>query len=197
MIAFLKGKFVYKTPATVIVEVNQIGYEVHISLNTYSQINALDEGLLHTYLHVKEDAMQLYGFADLQERSLFMHLISVSGVGTGTARVMLSGMKPEELRQSIVGANEAALERVKGIGNKTAKRIILELKDKLGKLGSGTQESGSLGVVQGNNTEQDALNALLSLGIARNAAMQAIQKSLKQQPQLNVEELIKLALKNI
>ena len=84
-----------------------------------------------------------------------------------------------------------------GIGNKTAKRIILELKDKLGKLGSGTQDSGSLGVIQGNNTEQDALNALLSLGIARNAAMQAIQKSLKQQPQLNVEELIKLALKNI
>ncbi|MBU3677158.1 MAG: Holliday junction branch migration protein RuvA [Chitinophagaceae bacterium] len=197
MIAFLKGKFVSKSPATVIVEVNSMGYEVHISLNTYSHINGLEEGLLHTYLHVKEDAMQLYGFADLQERSLFMHLISVSGVGTGTARVMLSGMKPEELRQAIVGANEHALERVKGIGNKTAKRIILELKDKLGKIGPMGDEMGSITASMGNNIEQDALHALLSLGIARNAAVQAIQKSLKQQPQSNVEELIKLALKNI
>ncbi|MGI9191261.1 MAG: Holliday junction branch migration protein RuvA [Chitinophagaceae bacterium] len=197
MIAFLKGKFVSKSPATVIVEVNSMGYEVHISLNTYSQINSLEEGLLHTYLHVKEDALQLYGFADLQERSLFMHLISVSGVGTGTARVMLSGMKPEELRQAIVGANEHALERVKGIGNKTAKRIILELKDKLGKIMPGSDDAGAIGAPVGNNSEQDALHALLSLGIARNAAVQAIQKSLKQQPQSNVEELIKLALKNI
>lgn len=196
MIAFLKGKFVFKTPASVCVDVHDIGYDVHISLNTYSQINTLDEGVLYTYLHVKEDAMQLYGFADQQERALFLQLISVSGVGTGTARVMLSGMKPEELRQAIVQANEQALERVKGIGNKTAKRIILELKDKLGKLGP-IDESGSTGAGLGNNMEQDALNALLSLGIARAAAVQAIQKSMKQQSNLNVEELIKLALKNL
>ena len=196
MIAFLKGKFVFKTPASVCVDVHDIGYDVHISLNTYSQINTLDEGVLYTYLHVKEDAMQLYGFADQQERTLFLQLISVSGVGTGTARVMLSGMKPEELRQAIVQANEHALERVKGIGNKTAKRIILELKDKLGKLGS-LDESGATSTDLGNNMEQDALNALLSLGIARAAAVQAIQKSMKQQSNLNVEELIKLALKNL
>lgn len=196
MIAFLKGKFVSKTPANVCVDVHDIGYDVHISLNTYSQINSLNEGVLYTYLHVKEDAMQLYGFADQQERALFLHLISVSGVGTGTARVMLSGMKPEELRQAIVQANEHALERVKGIGNKTAKRIILELKDKLGKLGS-LSDNTDTGVVSGNNFEQDALHALLSLGIARAAAVQAIQKSMKQQADLNIEDLIKLALKNL
>lgn len=140
--------------------------------------------------------MQLYGFADQQERTLFLNLISVSGVGTGTARVMLSGMKPEELRQAIVQANEHALERVKGIGNKTAKRIILELKDKLGKLGNLGDASELNGTVS-NNFEQDALNALLSLGIARAAAAQAIQKSMKQQADLNIEDLIKLALKNL
>ena len=196
MIAFLKGKFVSKTPASVCVDVHDIGYDVHISLNTYSQISSLHEGVLFTYLHVKEDAMQLYGFADQQERTLFLNLISVSGVGTGTARVMLSGMKPEELRQAIVQANEHALERVKGIGNKTAKRIILELKDKLGKLGNLGDASELNGTVS-NNFEQDALNALLSLGIARAAAAQAIQKSMKQQADLNIEDLIKLALKNL
>jgi Holliday junction DNA helicase RuvA len=196
MIAFLKGKFVSKTPASVCIDVHDIGYEVHISLNTYSQINSLTEGTLFTYLHVKEDAMQLYGFADQQERTLFLNLISVSGVGTGTARVMLSGMKPEELRQAIVQANEQALERVKGIGNKTAKRIILELKDKLGKLGN-LGDANELSGTVSNNFEQDALHALLSLGIARAAAVQAIQKSMKQQADLNIEDLIKLALKNL
>lgn len=196
MIAFLKGKFVFKTPASVCVDVHDIGYDVHISLNTYSQISSLNEGLLYTYLHVKEEALQLYGFADQQERSLFLSLISVSGVGTGTARVMLSGMKPEELRMAIVQANEQALERVKGIGNKTAKRIILELKDKLFKMGN-LGDAGELNSPTNNNFEQDALHALLSLGIARTAAVQAIQKSMKQQDDLNIEDLIKLALKNL
>ena len=129
MIAYLSGKFSYKNPAVVFVDVHGVGYEVNISLNTYSHIQQLQEGKLFTYLQIKEDAHTLYGFYDSLEKEMFVLLISVSGVGASTARMMLSGMKPEEIRNAIVMKNTSVLEQVKGIGKKTAERLVLELKD--------------------------------------------------------------------
>ncbi len=193
MIVYLNGIYTTKNPAFVWMEVNGIGYEVNISLHTYSKIQHLEKGRLLTHLHIKEDSHSLYGFFDEEERHLFLQLISVSGVGTSTARMMLSSMKPDEISQAIRTDNEVALGKIKGIGPKSAKRLILELKDKLLK----TKGEPNLEPASYNNMENDALNALVSLGIARNAAFVAIQKSIRQQPDLSLEDLIKLTLKNI
>ena len=194
MIAFLKGNFVRKTPAMVQVEVNGIGYELHISLNTYSSIADKDHGKLHTYFHVREDAQLLYGFYEEDEKEMFMHLLSVSGVGASTARMMLSAMKPVEISRAINQGNSRLLESIKGIGKKSAERIVLELRDKMAKVTFGTNNEPLIS----NTLEQDALNALIALGIARNTGEQAIQKARKTNPDLQkIEEVIKLALKNI
>jgi Holliday junction DNA helicase RuvA len=176
------------------VDVHGIGYEVNISLNTFAQIQKLDEGKLYTYLQIKEDAQTLYGFFDVVEKEMFVMLISVSGVGAATARMMLSGMRPEEISNAIVMKHTSVLEKVKGIGRKTAERLVLELKDKVSKIS--TTSSGNVAV--GNTFEQDALNALIALGIARPVAEQAIKKTLIIEPSLNsLETLIKKALKAI
>ncbi len=193
MIVFLDGNFIAKNPAFVWMDVNGIGYEVNISLYTYSKIQDLQKGRLLTYLQVKEDGFSLFGFHDEDERQLFMQLISVSGIGASTARMMLSSMKTEEITQAIVSEDEKSLERIKGIGAKSAKRLILELKDKLLK----GKPGGQISVVMHNNTDQDALNALVSLGIARQAAIQALEKVNKQLPNAGLEEKIKSALKQI
>jgi len=193
MIVFLKGIFVSKSPAQVCMEVNGIGYEVHISLHTYSGISHMDQGLLLTHLQVKEDGFTLFGFHTEEERALFLQLISVNGIGASTARMMLSSMKPEEIRRAIITEDEKQLERIKGIGAKSAKRLIVELKDKLMK----AAPPGTVHLPMGNNSEIDALNALVSLGIARQAAQNAIQKALKTDETLSLEDLIKQALKNI
>lgn len=195
MIAFLRGNFVKKSPAAVIVDVNGVGYELLISLNTYSSIAQLEHGQLFTYFHVREDAQLLFGFADESEKELFIQLISVSGVGASTARMILSSMKPAELSRVITQGNARQLESVKGIGKKTAERIILELKDKLGKIQeSGINNSG----IGGNTIDNDALNALIALGIARLTAEQALARVRKSNPDLTkIEDLIKMALKNI
>lgn len=194
MIAYVNGKFVHKSPAQVIVDVNGIGYELHISLNTFSQIQGQESGLLHTYFQVKEDAQTLYGFADVQEKELFVQLISVSGVGAATARMMLSSLKPDELVRAIVQGNTKQLEAIKGIGRKSAERIILELRDKLGK----TLPISNISPLINNTLEQDALNALIALGIGRSVAEQAVQKVLKAAPETtSVEDIIKNALKSI
>lgn len=133
MIAYLKGDFVNKSPAVVQIDVNGIGYEVQISLNTYSKILNLDKGTLFTHLLVREDAHILFGFFDKSEKEMFQQLLSVSGIGASTARVMLSYMKPEELARAIVNGDVRTLEGIKGIGKKTAERIVLELRDKLAK----------------------------------------------------------------
>jgi holliday junction DNA helicase RuvA len=197
MIAFVQGNFAVKTPAIVIVEANGVGYELHISLNTYADIQALDKGLLHTYYHVREDAHTLFGFSQEAEKALFIQLISVSGVGATTARMMLSSVKPEELIRAITTGNTKTLEGIKGIGKKSAERIILELKDKLGKssiTGSISQNNTSFA---GNTIEQDALNALVSLGIGRAVAESSIQRVMKADPTNQVEDLIKKALKSL
>lgn len=194
MIAYLSGKFSYKNPAVVYVDVQGMGYEVNISLNTYSHIQHLEEGKLYTYLQVKEDSHTLFGFFDALEKEMFILLISVSGVGAATARMMLSSMKPAEITNAIMMNNASLLESVKGIGRKTAERLILELRDKVSKL------STSLPGIQfvGNTLEQDALNALVALGISRPAAEQAIKKIVISEPSINnLEALIKKALKAI
>jgi len=194
MIAFLNGAFVHKSPAMVQVDVNGVGYEVQISLNTFSAIQNLDKGTLHTYLQIREDGHTLYGFADVSEKNTFVHLISVNGVGASTARMMLSSMKPTEISRAIVQGNTKLLESIKGIGKKSAERIILELRDKFSKQGSDLNSSPLI-----NNTlEQDALNALVALGIARNAAENAIKKALSSGPaNENLESIIKKALQSI
>ena len=193
MISFLRGHFIEKTPTHVWVDVNGVGYEVHISLNTYSKIQQKEEGLLYTILLIREDAHLLYGFGDLSERDLFQQLISVSGVGASTARVMLSYLKPEELIQAIVQGNVKALESIKGIGKKTAERLVLELKDKLSKIASVSNNSPLIH----NSLQQDALNALTALGIPKQAASMAIEKTLKANPEMGVEDLVKMALRSL
>jgi Holliday junction DNA helicase RuvA len=194
MIAFLKGDFVYKSPTTVHVDVNGIGYEVLISLNTYSKIQKLDKGVLHTSLLIREDAHILVGFFELAEKEMFLHLISVSGIGATTARIMLSYMKPEELVRAIVMGDTKTLESLKGIGKKTAERMILELKDKLAKQPVGS----NISPMKYNTLHTDALNALMALGIARNTADQAIQRVTQSDPELSsIEEVIKKALKTL
>ena len=195
MIAYLSGKFAYKNPAVVFVDVHGVGYEVNISLNTYSHIQQLQEGKLFTYLQIKEDAHTLYGFYDSLEKEMFILLISVSGVGASTARMMLSGMKPDEIRNAIVMKNTSILEQVKGIGKKTAERLVLELKDKVSKISDNFTSS----VKGGDNTlGQDALNALVALGISRPVAEQAIKKIENTEPSIDsLENLIKKALKAI
>ena len=194
MIAYLSGKFAYKNPTVVYVDVQGVGYNVNISLNTYSHIQHLNEGKLYTYLQVKEDAHTLYGFFDAVEKEMFVMLISVSGVGAATARMMLSNMKPAEISNAIMQNNARVLENVKGIGRKTAERLILELRDKISKM-----PATVVGIQSHDNTlEQDALNALVALGISRPAGEQAVKKVIISNPSLNtLEELIKKALKAI
>ncbi|GAA3922065.1 Holliday junction branch migration protein RuvA [Chitinophaga oryziterrae] len=195
MIAYLNGKLSYKSPAMVHLDVQGVGYEVQISLNTYSRIQALESCKLLAYLHIKEDAHTLYGFFDEAERSMFLLLMGVSGIGANTARMMLSSLQPEDIQRAITMENEKMLESIKGIGAKTAKRLILELKDKFKK----QKDIGyQISVTSNNTMQEDALNALVTLGIARNVAEQAISKVLKAEPLLeDLEGLIKKSLKGL
>lgn len=194
MISFVRGDFNFRSPAQVIVDVNGVGYELNISLHTYGQIQHLEKGQLHTYLQVKEDSHTLFGFFDQTEKELFTQLISVSGVGASTARMMLSSIRPDELIRAIVQANKVQLESIKGIGKKSAERIILELRDKLSK----SQIPATISATVSNSLEQDALNALVALGIGRSVAEQAVRLVIKTSPELDqVEEVIKKALKSL
>lgn len=194
MYAYLKGKFTHKTPAQVYLDVNGIGFEVNISLHTYTAILPLTEGVLFTHLQIKEDGHVIFGFSDKEEKEIFIQLIGVSGIGAATARMMLSSIKPEEVTKAILNGDVRTLESVKGIGKKTAERVVLELKDKLGKNPAGAGFSPH----SGNSLQQDALTALTALGINRNQAEQAIHKIIRNEPGVSLlEELIKKALKAI
>jgi Holliday junction DNA helicase RuvA len=194
MIAFLEGKFVHKSPAAVLVDVQGVGYEVQISFNTWTKIQPLEKGVLHTCLLIREDAHVLYGFYDLAEKEMFLHLISVSGIGATTARMMLSYMKPEELARAISTSDIRFLESVKGIGKKTAERLVLELRDKLAK----QPVELNISPLKHNTLHADALNALTALGIARSAADQAIKRVLQSDPAItSIEDIIKKALKTV
>lgn len=194
MIAYLKGKLVYKDPTHAIVEVNGIGYQVGISLHTFSQIKDREDIQLSTYLQVREDAHLLFGFATELEKQMFQQLISVNGVGPSTAMVVLSYLPPDELKAAILNEDAVALQSVKGIGGKTAQRLILELKDKLKKEAL-ENVAGVPGMVR-NTMRQEALTALVTLGIAKPAAERSIDTILKRAgTAITLEELIKQALK--
>lgn len=192
MIAFIKGEINYKSPSLIHLETHGIGYEVNISLQTYSHLKELDKVKLYTYLSVREDSHTLYGFFEMGEKKLFSHLISVSGIGPNTALVVLSTMPIEEVRSAIANENVAAFGKVKGVGPKTAKRIILDLKDKIIKEGvDKTVITSDLG----NTVHQEALSALVSLGFQKNIIQKLITKSYT--PGISVEELIKNVLKQV
>lgn len=199
MISYIKGEFIVKNPAYVVLENNGIGYQVNISLNTYSKIQDQTKGLLYTYYYFKEDGTShvpvLYGFADEQEKSLFIMLISVNGVGANTARMILSSMNPKELEQAILAENDLLIQKIKGVGPKTAKKIVIELKDKIGKISSTDTIPG---FKQHNTVQGEALSALAMLGFSRQSAEKAIALALKTNNSISsVEELVKTALKNL
>lgn len=186
MIAYLSGILTLKTPSMVHIEVGGVGYEVQISLNTYAQVQGLDQVKLFTYQQFREDGQTLYGFFDPEERQIFTQLIGVSGVGAATARMMLSSLRPDEVVRAIAGGDSRALERVKGIGKKMAERIVLELRDKMGK----TVMENSNSTFINNTLEQDSLNALVALGIPRTSAETAVRKAVQSDPQMQTLEII-------
>jgi len=191
MYEYISGKIVESSPAHVVLENNGLGYFINISLNTYTAIKDLKETTLVIHENIREDAYTLYGFFDRNERAVFQLLISVSGIGSNTARMMLSSLPPEELRTAILTENTNQLKGIKGIGLKTAQRVIVDLKDKLGK--NNADEKLFAGV--DNTIREEALSALVMLGFARAASQKAIDKILSAQPDARVEQVIKQALK--
>ncbi|PZX20653.1 Holliday junction DNA helicase subunit RuvA [Breznakibacter xylanolyticus] len=191
MYEYIKGELVEHSPAHAVVECGAMGYFINISLNTYTAIQALREVQLYLHQVVREDAHLLFGFADKGERDVFRHLISVSGVGVNTARMILSSASPDEVRAAIVAENVNILKSVKGIGLKTAQRVIIELKDKLSKEPVGENFLS----LQNNTAREEALSALVMLGFAKAASQKVVDKLLSEQPSATVESVIKQALK--
>lgn len=193
MIAHLQGRLVEKTPTDVVIECNGVGYQVNISLHTFSLLPDSENIKLYTFLQIKEDAHTLFGFVEKAERELFKLLLSVSGVGAGTARTMLSSLDPKQIIHSIGTGDVGTIQSIKGIGTKTAQRVILDLKDKVLKLYDLEEVSGA-----GYNTNKDeALSALEVLGFNKKLAEKAIEKIVKENPSASVETIIKQALKNL
>lgn len=194
MYAYIDGKLVFKSPAYVVIDAGGVGYHINISLNTYSKLGENERCKLLTWLHVKEDAHTLYGFAEEGERRLFLHLISISGIGPNTGRMILSSITPDEIQNAIVTGNVSLIQRIKGIGPKSAQRIVLELQDKLKKEGPETLIHAPV-----NKTAKDeALSALVTLGFAKQAAEKVLDQEIsKNSGNLTVEQLIKFALKSL
>jgi holliday junction DNA helicase RuvA len=196
MISFLKGRLVHKDPTFVVIDVNGVGYQATISLQTFSEIKDKENILLYTHLNIREDAHLLYGFSQESEKRLFQQLISVNGVGPSTAIVMLSYMSSQELKTAIIQENAAALQSIKGIGGKTAQRVIIELKDKL-KKESWDDTIPSLSAGPHNTLRKEALSALLTLGLPKAAAEKSVDTVLKKSGNnITLEDLVKQALKN-
>lgn len=192
MFEYIKGKVEELSPALAVIETAQIGYALNISLNTYAALEGLTEAKLYVYEAIREDAFTLYGFSEESERDLFLLLISVSGVGANTARMILSSFSVEELQAIISGENVNQLKAVKGIGLKTAQRIIIDLKDKVGK------ETSPIGAqIQSNNNREEALTALVLLGFNRSASAKVVDKIIASDPTITLEKIIKDALKQL
>jgi len=190
MITHVKGKLVEKSPTHVVIECAGVGYFLNISLHTFSKIPDTENCTLLTHLQVKEDSHTLFGFVEKSEREIFRLLLSVSGIGTSTARTMLSSLAPIQVRDAIAGGDVATIQGIKGIGAKTAQRVILDLKDKILKI-------YDIGEVSNNTNKDEALSALEVLGFVRKQAEKAVDKVLVQDPTLSAENIIKLALKNL
>lgn len=194
MIHYIKGEITFKSPTFIVVETGGIGYKVNISLNTYAQIEKLERVKILTTFLVKEDSQTLFGFADDAERQLFSLLLSVSGVGPSTTQVMLSSMAPDEIKSAIIGEDVSAFKKVKGVGPKTAKRIILDLKDKILKDGGDVISLTPASAVD-NTMRNEALMALVGLGFSKIPAQKALNKILKEQKDIStVQDLIKAGL---
>ncbi len=194
MYAYFKGRLVEKNPADVVIECGGVAYHLNVSLQTFSQIKDREDVKLYAHLIVREDSHTLYGFFEKAERTMFRHLISVSGIGANTARMILSSMTANDVLQAILSGNVPAFQAIKGIGAKTAQRIILDLKDKVAKDGGGTE------IIDGsyNRNAEEALSALVMLGFSRNVANKALQKVIKTGGlSLSVEELVRLTLKQL
>lgn len=197
MIEYLRGELAELTPATAIVECAGVGYETSITLNTFSAIQGKKEVKIYVYEVIREDTHQLFGFHSKEERELFLLLISVSGIGGNTARTILSAFTVSELCEVIAGGNETLLKSVKGIGLKTAQRIIVDLKDKIHNIApiAGGQQVAT--VIANNETAESAVSALVMLGFPAAAANKVVQNVVKAEPQATVERVIKLALKQL
>lgn len=194
MYDYFRGRLILKAPTHVILDVGGIGYHIHISLTTFSQIKEQEECKLYVSFQVREDSQTLYGFASESERELFNHLISVSGIGPNTGRMMLSSITPEEIQSAIISGHVSVIQKIKGIGPKSAQRLILELQDKLKKLGGGTL----LGLpISKPSISEEALAALVMLGFVKAQAEKVLNSLLQENPDLTVEEMIKLALKKL
>lgn len=191
MYEFIEGEFFEKSPAHLIVRAGHLAYYIRISVHTYSQISNLSNGRIYLHFIVREDAQILYGFSSREEREIFKSLISVSGVGANTARLILSSLSPEEVAQAILAGNVVVLQGIKGIGAKSAQRIIVDLKDKVGK-GAGIDE---LFFSQDNTSHEEALSALVALGFPKKTVEKILTRILSEQPDLSVEEIVKTALK--
>ncbi|MGB3182428.1 MAG: Holliday junction branch migration protein RuvA [Cyclobacteriaceae bacterium] len=197
MIAYVEGKLVHKEFAHVIIDTGGLAYEVRISLHTHNTLAPGEKCKLFTHLYIKEDAHTLFGFTGTDEKRLFLDLLGISGVGPNTALTVLSAMSPDEVRRAIVNEEVKTIQKVKGIGAKTAQRIILELKDKFRKDGIEGSATGNLSAVQHNFAREEALTALVTLGFAKSAAEKTLDGILKKASGTpTVEELIKLALKS-
>lgn len=198
MIEYIKGELTEITPAMAVIECNGLGYGINMSLNTYSAIQGKKEVKLYIYESIREDAYILYGFATKQERELFLLLISVSGIGGNTARMILSALTPSELCNVISSGNDKLLKTVKGIGLKTAQRIIVDLKDKISTTDIGTSTtSAPISITANNEIYEEAIAALTMLGFAQAPSQKVVAVILKEEPDAAVEKVIKLALKRL
>ncbi len=193
MIAHLQGKLVEKNPTEVIIDCNGVGYHVNISLHTYSLLPNSDAIKLFTYLQIKEDSQTLFGFVEKSEREIFKMLLSVSGIGASIARTMLSSLEPKQIIEAIASGDLATIQSIKGIGSKTAQRVLLDLKDKVLKL----YDLDEVSMIQNNTNKDEALSALEVLGFVRKSSERVVEKIVKENPEATVENIIKLALKNL
>ena len=193
MIDYIKGTITQITPAFIIIETGNVGYFINISLNTFAKLDGKAEYKVLVHEVIREDSHQLFSFADKEEREIFRSLLSVSGIGASTARMMLSSLTPSEIEQAIIRADVNILKSVKGIGLKSAQRIIVDLKDKLGKQ-AGT---GEIFAFSDNTNRDEALSALVMLGFAKSAVMKVLDKIIREEKNLTVEEMIRRALKNL
>ncbi|KVV14509.1 Holliday junction branch migration protein RuvA [Flavobacterium sp. TAB 87] len=193
MIAHLQGKLVEKSPTEVIIDCGGVGYQVNISLHTYSLIPNSDFIKLFTHLQIKEDSHTLFGFVEKSEREIFRMLLSVSGIGANIARTMLSSLEPKQIINAIASGDVVVIQSIKGIGNKTAQRVILDLKEKVVKL----FDLDEVSIVLNNTNRDEALSALEVLGFIRKTAEKVVEKIVKEEPEASVETIIKKALKNL
>jgi Holliday junction DNA helicase RuvA len=193
MIEHLQGKLVEKTPTQVVIDCGGVGYQVNISLHTYSLLPNVDFIKLFTYLQIKEDAHTLFGFMEKSEREIFKMLLSVSGIGASIARTMLSSLDPKQITNAIASGDVVTIQSIKGIGSKTAQRVILDLKEKVLKL----YDLDEVSMSQSNTNRDEALSALEVLGFVRKASEKVIEKIVKDDPEASVETIIKKALKNL